>query len=316
MTARLLAGGPVADAVLADVRLRAEKLRSEGITPSLATILGGDDDASAGASHARRAAPRFFVPPSPLVRRTAAQAKSRAQLPSRSDRAGRARSASRGLLMSTKNLARTVIEGGRTGYSRQARRHSHTTARARSACVTRQLGARIDPDSAVFLPRPQVWKDFDDKLGPARRWLRSQAGRPWNKVRSELFARFDTRTTAGRHIVFDHLLKEVIPSGFRSWLPELWISAHGILRYEARARPRRRRQRLQEPEPVVRAWLAGRRVVERGARLYWLIATSQGGFRQDRELSTAETARFRALPDWFRQELEGAIRFDPEVMKR
>ncbi len=48
MRARLLPGGPVADAVLADVRLRAEKLRREGITPSLATILVGDDDASAG----------------------------------------------------------------------------------------------------------------------------------------------------------------------------------------------------------------------------------------------------------------------------
>ncbi|HEX2849329.1 MAG TPA: tetrahydrofolate dehydrogenase/cyclohydrolase catalytic domain-containing protein [Acidimicrobiales bacterium] len=48
MTARLLPGGPVADAVLADVRLRAEKLRAEGTTPSLATILVGDDDASAG----------------------------------------------------------------------------------------------------------------------------------------------------------------------------------------------------------------------------------------------------------------------------
>lgn len=48
MTARLLPGGPVADAVLADVHLRAEKLRAEGFTPSLATILVGDDDASAG----------------------------------------------------------------------------------------------------------------------------------------------------------------------------------------------------------------------------------------------------------------------------
>ena len=47
-TARLLPGGPVAEAVLADVAERAAALKARGITPSLATILVGDDDASAG----------------------------------------------------------------------------------------------------------------------------------------------------------------------------------------------------------------------------------------------------------------------------
>jgi len=47
-SARLLPGGPVAEAVLADVTARAAKLRERGIVPSLATILVGDDDASAG----------------------------------------------------------------------------------------------------------------------------------------------------------------------------------------------------------------------------------------------------------------------------
>jgi len=47
-TARLLPGKPVADAILADVAARAGKLKDAGVTPSLATILVGDDDASAG----------------------------------------------------------------------------------------------------------------------------------------------------------------------------------------------------------------------------------------------------------------------------
>ena len=47
-TARLLPGAPVAEAVLADVAGRAARLRERGVTPSLATILVGDDDASAG----------------------------------------------------------------------------------------------------------------------------------------------------------------------------------------------------------------------------------------------------------------------------
>lgn len=47
-TTRLLPGGPVAQAVLSDVAARAAKLKEQGVTPSLATILVGDDDASAG----------------------------------------------------------------------------------------------------------------------------------------------------------------------------------------------------------------------------------------------------------------------------
>ncbi|MEU0483818.1 tetrahydrofolate dehydrogenase/cyclohydrolase catalytic domain-containing protein [Streptosporangium sp. NPDC006013] len=46
--ARLLPGGPVAQSILADVAARAAALTREGVTPSLATVLVGDDDASAG----------------------------------------------------------------------------------------------------------------------------------------------------------------------------------------------------------------------------------------------------------------------------
>jgi methylenetetrahydrofolate dehydrogenase (NADP+) / methenyltetrahydrofolate cyclohydrolase len=48
MTAQLLAGAPVAEAVLDDVKARIAKLRDRGITPGLGTILVGDDGASAG----------------------------------------------------------------------------------------------------------------------------------------------------------------------------------------------------------------------------------------------------------------------------
>ncbi|GAB7037211.1 MULTISPECIES: bifunctional 5,10-methylenetetrahydrofolate dehydrogenase/5,10-methenyltetrahydrofolate cyclohydrolase [Catenuloplanes] len=48
MSARLLPGKPVADAVLEDVTARVAALKAKGVTPALATILVGDDDASAG----------------------------------------------------------------------------------------------------------------------------------------------------------------------------------------------------------------------------------------------------------------------------
>jgi len=48
MAAQLLAGQPVADAVLEDVGARVSKLQQQGVTPGLGTILVGDDPGSAG----------------------------------------------------------------------------------------------------------------------------------------------------------------------------------------------------------------------------------------------------------------------------
>ncbi|MGH9185014.1 MAG: bifunctional 5,10-methylenetetrahydrofolate dehydrogenase/5,10-methenyltetrahydrofolate cyclohydrolase [Acidimicrobiales bacterium] len=48
MSAQLLAGAPVAEAVLAEVRERVDKLRAAGTSVGLGTILVGDDAASAG----------------------------------------------------------------------------------------------------------------------------------------------------------------------------------------------------------------------------------------------------------------------------
>jgi methylenetetrahydrofolate dehydrogenase (NADP+)/methenyltetrahydrofolate cyclohydrolase len=47
VAAILMPGAPVADAVFADLEPRIEKLRENGHTPGLATVLIGDDDASA-----------------------------------------------------------------------------------------------------------------------------------------------------------------------------------------------------------------------------------------------------------------------------
>ncbi|MGD8455464.1 MAG: tetrahydrofolate dehydrogenase/cyclohydrolase catalytic domain-containing protein [Anaerolineales bacterium] len=48
MTAQLLAGKPVAEAVLEDVAKHVKALEKKGVTPGLGTILVGDDSASAG----------------------------------------------------------------------------------------------------------------------------------------------------------------------------------------------------------------------------------------------------------------------------
>ena len=109
--------------------------------------------------------------------------------------------------MATKRLERTVIEGGRSRYNKWERRHSNAQLRAK---VRPQVArwAR-DPDSwdaDVPGKRRTVWRDFSDKLGPVERWLYAQVGRPWRDVEGQILRKFDTRSLAGRHVVFDHLL--------------------------------------------------------------------------------------------------------------
>src|SRR5262252_8519504 len=67
------------------------------------------------------------------------------------------------------------------------------------------------PDRAPIARHHQYgWnaKEFSDLLGPLRRYLRKQVGRPWNKVWSEITRNLDSRSLSGQH-VFDHIHWEV-----------------------------------------------------------------------------------------------------------
>jgi hypothetical protein len=205
--------------------------------------------------------------------------------------------------MSTKNLARTVIEGGRARFNRWERRHSNALERSAERRVSARLTSTAAWDAAIYPARKPVSQSFDDKLGPGRRWLARQIGRPWDRVRSELFARFDTRTTAGRHILFDHLLRDVDLGDLSySSYARFVVDAHGILKQSARRRYRwPQLERLPEARSVLEAWLGSRRVGERGERCYWFVATDAGAFRQHHELTEAELARWRGLPPGFRK---------------
>ena len=149
--------------------------------------------------------------------------------------------------MSTKNLARTVIEGGRYYHNAWFRRYSSQVERVR---VREHLRALCrDPDCWDDLALPQrepVPKFFHDNLAPAYRFLSSRAGIPWNESYSLLRQRFDDRTTAGRHILFDHLLDSVEYAG-EDHHPD-WVSRWGRFIVDEEGvlqkvnRPRRKRR--------------------------------------------------------------------------
>jgi hypothetical protein len=180
--------------------------------------------------------------------------------------------------MSTKNLARTIIEGGRARYNRFERGQSHREERALTRDALARAAQHEDGFDALAIgKRQKVYKRFDDKLAAPERWLRNQVGRPWHAVRAEMFARFDPRTLPGRHIIYCHMLRGVHmywdPELTRPWLyrrDHLFVDRRGILRFHPRE------ARAREPGVQYRAtYLASimneRRVGGSGDALYWFV---------------------------------------------
>lgn len=222
--------------------------------------------------------------------------------------------------MSTKNLARTVIEGGRHPLNKWERRDSNSSLRV--AARSYQVALR-DPELALSTPPPErtkVRRDFADKLGPIRRWLDRACGRPWDEVRAEIFRRFDVRTLAGRHIVFDHLLTEVAEHGIRrTYVYERYqVDARGVLRRLKVDRSFPARSWLTTADTQeLRAFAGDRKIRHLGTAYFWLEMTfayrwtkgrgfelqPTGRYRQTRRLTPTELDRFTAMSSAARTEL-------------
>jgi hypothetical protein len=189
--------------------------------------------------------------------------------------------------MSTKNLARTVIEGGRHNYNKWDRRESHKETRAQQRAYVSEV--LEDPENWYdydIEPTRPVSKGFTDKLSPMERWLSSQCGRPWNDVRSDVAKTFDTRTTAGRHIVYDHLLRDVEvtpdlrygryyygPDDYTTaYRPhEFYVDAEGILREKTIIKRRGSEKVPKFNTAQIANWLSGRVVGKVGNKYFWFV---------------------------------------------
>jgi hypothetical protein len=192
--------------------------------------------------------------------------------------------------MATKNLAKTAIEGGRTRSNKLDRRYSHQETRA----AQREFLSNVKQDIENYYDYDikktrHVHKQFNDKLQPMYRWLASQCGRPWNEVRSEVSKKFDDRTTAGHHILHDHLLSSVeeVPnldyySLVYSYRPVDWTTSYrrydfyvddgGILREKTVVKYDKTRASIPSYDTKqIANWLSGRVVGKVGSKLFWFI---------------------------------------------
>lgn len=177
--------------------------------------------------------------------------------------------------MATRNLARTVIEVGRTKWSKEGRRRLRRAERraGRRFCHEAECLDDLDDLRSAPVGLRKGW-DFaqDDKLGPARRWMDSRVGRPWDEVFSELSVKFRNRGIALSHVVDTHMLSWVDTGNKEKWWGafDYEVDDEGILRFgpdhdkpgpKIPPRPRNYLHALR--------WADGRKVIVRGRRCYW-----------------------------------------------
>lgn len=236
--------------------------------------------------------------------------------------------------MSTKDLSRTVIEGGRDRDSKYQRRNSTAAERAEARDYCRKVLIDSDiADEVVINDRQYVYKLFDDKLSPMYRWLDSKVGQLWNDVKSEAYKMFDTRTTSGRHIINDHLVGTVeFQSAIYNRNGEhyfyknfYFIDDDGYLRKPVLKKIPYRPKGWNKDYKQYLNWLDNRGVGKVGEKMYWFIspvatATYNGGFsyinhrlgltfskefsfRQDKEFSKEDMEMWNKLPKWHQDAL-------------
>ncbi len=111
--------------------------------------------------------------------------------------------------MATKNIARTILEGGRSDSSKSQRRWSNRADRHRAQRVLRDALVAGE-DDPVFTAREAPFYEHADKVRPTKAWLLHHAlGKTHAEAIGLFCARFDRRNLAQRHLLCDHLVPQV-----------------------------------------------------------------------------------------------------------
>jgi hypothetical protein len=105
------------------------------------------------------------------------------------------------------DMSKVVIERPRWGHSLPS---GKTRLRIRHYDLEKDyedLPKRVSGSRSKYIRAGEI-KYFSDLLGPLRRFLRKNVGRPWDQVYSEMKESLDDRKVTGRH-VFEHVDMDV-----------------------------------------------------------------------------------------------------------
>jgi hypothetical protein len=110
------------------------------------------------------------------------------------------------------DMSKVVIERPRWGHSLPGYKTRLRIRRYDPEKDYDDLPRRISGSRSKYIRGGEI-KFFSDLLGPLRRFLRSNIGRPWDQVYSEMKEFLDDRKVTGRHI-FEHVDSEVETHAF------------------------------------------------------------------------------------------------------
>lgn len=170
--------------------------------------------------------------------------------------------------MSTKNLARTLVEGGR-GKSMRDEERAFTRSERRLTNVWCRKLAVDDGWEGEVDDRGQPFDlTFADKFGALRRWVRSYAGKRWDDLYRDTSRWFDARTTKGWHIR-EHVIGAVDFYESKSYSYRyVHLDEDRVLRIGEHRRKNYRSYSNKQLDEVAR-WLGDWRLGYVGNRLFW-----------------------------------------------
>ncbi len=105
-----------------------------------------------------------------------------------------------------KDMAKVVTEKPRYGHANRSKKTGLRIRRYNNEDNLDNQPKRIS--SSRHRQHGWLGKEFSDRLGPLKRFLRSRVGQHWDKVYSELSQSLDKRSLTGLHI-WDHVWIEV-----------------------------------------------------------------------------------------------------------
>lgn len=249
--------------------------------------------------------------------------------------------------MSTKNLARTVLERGRPTADKFFRRYRNRQERR----ALRDYLHAVEKDQEFYYDRIEPdhkhsadWHGpvLTDQLTPVYAWVDKQIGKNWADVRRDIKEKFDVRTLAGFHVVYQHILRDIAGSGEEEYMFDgvsncgYYIDENNLLQsrynkhgfYTLFAPSSSKEPFSEEQKQELIEWLDKRKVVFVNGRLYWFVcdhpnrvkiefswmrnrieyfesfgAREDFYYRRERRLDKKEVNYFRSLPGWVQEAL-------------
>lgn len=191
--------------------------------------------------------------------------------------------------MSTKNLARTVTEGRRSG--RSDRHYLRAETRADERAYISEVKADVENSYDYDIPETRTSYGYCSwKWGPINRWLSSHCGQPWNEVRSEVTKIFGEGVSGhGPFSILDRILRSVeetpdLRFGMYYNGPDDWTQSYrrhsyyvdegGILREKTVIKRDTQKIPAYNTNQLAN-WLSGRVVGKVGNKYFWFIPSDK-----------------------------------------